>query len=48
MNDFETLTVEEPREGVVLAMFNRPEQLKAITFEMFDECEPTWRRPSGP
>jgi enoyl-CoA hydratase/carnithine racemase len=33
----ETLLVDRPRDGVVLVTLNRPEQLNAITFQMFDE-----------
>lgn len=49
MNNFQTLKVEEPREGVVLATLDRPDQLNAITFGMFDEfhrlCETVERDP---
>lgn len=34
---YETLSVERPRESVLLLRLNRPERLNAITFEMFDE-----------
>ncbi|MPY81370.1 MAG: enoyl-CoA hydratase/isomerase family protein, partial [Actinophytocola sp.] len=34
---YNTLAVEHPRPGVVLARLNRPERLNAITFEMFEE-----------
>lgn len=37
MADYRTLLVEQPRDGVVLVTLNRPAQLNAITFEMFDE-----------
>lgn len=37
MNDYRTLLVERPRDGVVLVTLNRPKQMNAITFEMFDE-----------
>ena len=37
MADYRTLLVERPRDGVVLVTLNRPAQLNAITFEMFDE-----------
>ena len=33
MNGFETLTVEEPREGVVLATLDQLEHLNPITFK---------------
>jgi enoyl-CoA hydratase len=34
---YKTLEVTRPRDGVVLIELNRPDQLNAITFEMFDE-----------
>jgi enoyl-CoA hydratase/carnithine racemase len=34
---YRTLDIARPRDGVVLVTLNRPEQLNAITFEMFDE-----------
>jgi len=34
---YNTMLVERPEEGVVVARLNRPERLNAITFEMFDE-----------
>jgi len=34
---YNTMLVERPQEGVVVARLNRPERLNAITFEMFDE-----------
>lgn len=34
---YETLLIERPRDGVVLVTLNRPQQLNAITFQMFDE-----------
>ncbi|CAB4997427.1 MAG: enoyl-CoA hydratase/isomerase family protein [Actinobacteria bacterium] len=34
---YNTMLVERPQEGVVVASLNRPERLNAITFEMFDE-----------
>jgi enoyl-CoA hydratase/carnithine racemase len=34
---YKTLDVTRPRDGVVLVTLNRPEQLNAITFEMFEE-----------
>ncbi|MEZ5076826.1 MAG: enoyl-CoA hydratase-related protein [Solirubrobacterales bacterium] len=34
---YNTLTVERPRDAVLLLKLNRPKQLNAITFEMFDE-----------
>ncbi len=37
MSDYETITVDRPREGVVLATLNRPDQLNALNFLMFDE-----------
>lgn len=37
MSTYNTLTVESPRAGVVLARLARPERLNAITFEMFEE-----------
>ena len=37
MADYRTLLVERPRDGVVLVTLNRPAQLNAITFQMFDE-----------
>jgi enoyl-CoA hydratase/carnithine racemase len=37
MNDYNTLLVDRPRDGVVLVTLNRPERYNAITFQMFDE-----------
>ena len=37
MATYETLDVERPRPGIVLATLNRPERLNALTFRMFDE-----------
>jgi len=34
---YNTMLVERPQKGVVVARLNRPERLNAITFEMFDE-----------
>ena len=45
MADYRTLLVERPRDGVVLLTLNRPEQLNAITFEMFDELHDLTGRP---
>jgi enoyl-CoA hydratase len=35
--EFETLRVERPRPGIVLATLDRPTRLNAMTFRMFDE-----------
>ena len=37
MGSYNTMLIEHPQPGVVLARMNRPERLNAITFEMFDE-----------
>jgi enoyl-CoA hydratase/carnithine racemase len=37
MSPYNTLVVERPRPGIVLARLNRPDRLNAITFEMFGE-----------
>jgi enoyl-CoA hydratase/carnithine racemase len=37
MDTYNTLRVERPRVGVLVAYLNRPDRLNAITFEMFDE-----------
>ena len=34
---YNTLRIDRPRPGVVLAELNRPDRMNAITFEMFDE-----------
>jgi enoyl-CoA hydratase/carnithine racemase len=34
---FETMTLDEPAPGVIVATLNRPDRLNAITFRMFDE-----------
>ncbi len=37
MSSYNTMLIEHPQPGVVLARMNRPDRLNAITFEMFDE-----------
>lgn len=37
MTNFNSLLVERPRPGIVLAALNRVDRLNAITFEMFEE-----------
>jgi len=37
MATYETLLVDRPRAGIVVATLNRPDRLNALTFGMFDE-----------
>lgn len=41
----QTLLVDRPRTGITVATLNRPDQLNALTFGMFDAadaCAPAW------
>ena len=33
----ETIALEQPAPGVVLATLNRPDRMNAMTFQMFDD-----------
>ena len=37
VGSYETLRVERPRDGIVLATLDRPQRLNAMTFQTFDE-----------
>ncbi|MBK5220792.1 MAG: enoyl-CoA hydratase/isomerase family protein, partial [Thermoleophilia bacterium] len=37
MSEFDSIRVQRPRPGIVLATLDRPERLNAITFPMFGE-----------
>jgi enoyl-CoA hydratase/carnithine racemase len=47
MDTYNTLRVEQPRSGVVVAYLDRPERLNAITFEMFEEFLTLQRQVDG-